>query len=257
MFVAAPIAAHEFWISPKDYIIDPQDQLVADIRVGQDFKGNASGYLPPRFVRFDLVQGDDLVPVEGAMGDRPALQMQAPGEGLVTVVYQTTDSRLTYSEWEKFVNFVTHKDLAWALEEHAERGLPQTGFREVYSRYGKSLMAVGAGAGADQEVGLLTEIVSLANPYTDPLPQGLPVRVLYEGAPRAFTQIEVFQKAPDDTVSVATYRTDAAGVANVPVKPGHEYLVDSVVIRGLVPEAEGDPVWESLWASLTFEFPAE
>ena len=42
---------------------------------------------------------------------------------------QTGNSTLTYSESEKFVNFVTHKDFAWALDEHVTRGLAQENVR--------------------------------------------------------------------------------------------------------------------------------
>ncbi|MCG6902729.1 MAG: DUF4198 domain-containing protein [Rhodobacter sp.] len=257
MLLAMPAQSHEFWISPETYSIGAQDQMLADIRVGQNFKGGAYSYLSSKFVRFDLVQNGKVIAVEGREGDRPALAAAAPGEGLVTIVHQTTDYLLTYSEAEKFVNFVEHKDFDGVLEQHRARGLPDTGFRERYSRYAKSLIAVGAGQGADQEVGMETEIVALANPYSDDLSGGLPVRVLYQGAVRADTQVELFERAPDGTVEVTKLRTDAAGEVYVPVKAGHEYLVDAVVMRPLEPVAENDPVWESLWASLTFKVPGE
>jgi hypothetical protein len=44
-------------------------------------------------------------------------------------------------------------------------------------------------------------------------------------------------------------------VARVEVSPGHSYLTDHVVMRPMEPEAADGPVWESLWASLTFEVP--
>lgn len=254
---ALPARAHEFWISPVFYSIAPEDQLLADLRVGETFKGNASSFVPQRFARFDLVVGDSVTPVEGRLGDRPALAMAPPQEGLVVVVHQTADLALNYAEWQKFVNFVEHKDFKGTLDAHAARGLPQTGFKELYSRYAKSLIAVGDGAGADREVGLLTEIVALANPYTDDLSSGLPVRVLYQGAPRPDAQVEVFDKAPDGTTTVALYRTNADGEAQITVTPGHEYLIDAVVLRAADPETQRGAVWESLWASLTLMVPTK
>ena len=257
LVAALPGRAHEFWISPQTYRVAPDAQLLAHIRVGQQFKGNAYSYVPGKFVRFDVVMGDRAIPVEGRVGDRPALAMTAPGEGLAVVVHQTTNMFLTYSEAQKFENFVREKDFAWALDDHAARGLPATGFRERYSRYGKSLIAVGGGAGADAPVGMETEVVALANPYTDDLSGGLPVQVLYQGAPRAQVQVEVFERAPGDSVTVRRYRTDEHGQAVIDVLPGREYLVDSVVMRPLEAVEELDPVWESLWASLTFLVPEE
>jgi len=255
--VALPVSAHEFWISPKDYTVAPGEQVVADIRVGQNFKGGAYSFVPGKIVRFDLVQGDNVTPVTGVVGDRPAMTMKAPAEGLVIAVHQTTDYFLTYTDPEKFVNFVTHKDFDGVLEEHKARGLPDSGFRERYSRFGKSLIAVGGGEGADRVVGMETEIVALANPYTDDLSAGLPVQVFYQGAVRASVQVELFAKAPDGTVAITQYTTDEEGRVSLPVLPGHEYLVDSVVMRALEKTADKDPAWESLWASLTFRIPED
>ena len=230
---------------------------MADIRVGQNYEGNAYAYFPANFRIFEIAQGDTRVPVEGRLGDRPALSQAAPADGLAVLVHVTKDYTLTYSEGDKFREFVTHKDATWVLEAHAARGLPDTGFGEAYSRYAKSLVAVGDGAGADREYGLLTEITALANPYTDDLTGGMPVRVTYEGAPRADVQVEVFEKAADGTVTVSTVRADAEGVAVVPVTPGHRYMLDAVVLRE--PDAalseEKGVVWESLWANLTFAVP--
>lgn len=255
MVAALPARAHEFWISPVLYMIPPGDQLRADLRVGEAFKGSASSFVPQRFARFDLVMGDRVTEVPGRLGDRPALAMTPPQEGLAIAVHQTADLSLTYSDWAKFENFVAHKDFAGVLEAHRARGLPETGFSELYSRYAKSLIAVGAGAGADRKVGLLTEIVALANPYTDDLSGGLAVQVLYQDAARADVQVELFDRAPDGTVAVTLHRTDAEGVARIPVTPGHSYLVDAVVLREADPETQRGAVWESLWASLTFMVP--
>jgi hypothetical protein len=140
--------------------------------------------------------------------------------------------------------------------QDAARGLPETGFRETYRRHAKSLIAVGSGAGADRAVGLAIEIVALANPYTDDLSAGLPVLVLLDGEPRRDVQVELFETALDGTVTITLHRTDADGRAVLPVRPGMEVLVDSVVLRRLPnDDPAAGPVWHSDWASLTFRTP--
>ncbi|MCC1492225.1 DUF4198 domain-containing protein [Cognatishimia sp. F0-27] len=252
LMLAAPALAHEFWIDPDRFTVESGGEIVAAIRVGETLKGSSYSYVPPNFKRFDIVMNGTVTPVDGRAGDRPALTMVAPDDGLAVIVHVTKDYTLTYREWDKFVNFTEHKDFEEVLAEHAERGLPQQGFRERYSRHAKSLIAVAGGQGADSEVGLETEIVALANPYTDDVSDGLPVRVLYQGAPRPDVQVELFARDPEGTVTVTLHRTDADGVARLPVEPGWMYLADHVVMRPLVAESETDPVWESLWASLTF-----
>lgn len=256
MFSAGSAKAHEFWVSPDEYRITAQDQIQARLRVGEKMKGAELSYLPNDTARFEVIEGEVARPVTARMGDNPALVMDPLGEGLVVVLHETTDARLVYKDFGVFTNFVTHKDAAWALEAHATRGLPQTGFTETFRRYAKSLIAVGDGAGSDRVVGSKIELVAEANPYTDDLSKGMPLRVLLDGTPRANAQVELFATHPDGTVSVSLHRTDNAGRVAVPVERGVAYLVDSVALTALENnDATLGPVWHSDWASLTFQVP--
>ncbi|MBJ3762723.1 DUF4198 domain-containing protein [Maribius pontilimi] len=249
--------SHEFWIEPVLYQTEPGFRIIAAIRVGQAFEGSSYAYLPDNFLRFDLEQGGEMAPVDGRPGDRPAVNLEATREGLAILVHVTRDYELEYDSYEDFVSFVESKDAAWVLGSHADRGLPEEGPVEAYSRYGKSLIAVGDGAGQDHSFGLLTEIVALENPYTDDMSDGLDVQVLYEGEPRGDAQVEVFAKDAEGTVEITKLMTDKSGLVTVPVEPGKSYLVDSVLLREPKPEAVESmgAVWESLWASLTFAIP--
>lgn len=254
-WIATASKAHEFWIDPVDHQVAPGTPVVADIRVGTEYEGAAYSYIPQRFRRFDYAFGGAVSRVDGTVGDRPAMTVEPDGEGLLVAIHVTEDQRLIWSTWEKFAKFLSHKDLSWGLEAHDARGLPRENVRERYSRYAKSLIAVGAGAGADIEAGLLTEIIALENPYTGNMTDGLDVRAMYEGAPLKDTQIEVFEKAADGTVRIFLERTDDTGAATIPVRPGHRYMLDAVILRPLDVVEDTDPAWESLWANLTFEVP--
>lgn len=253
---ALPAASHEFWIEAQEYQVPGGGEVRADLRNGEIFKGAALSYNPMRFTRFEAVTGGVAAPLEGRIGDIPAVQMTPP-DGLLVLAHETTLSRLTYKEWEKFAAFAEHKDFPGIEARHAARDLPREGFREGYTRHVKALVAVGDGAGSDRALGLETEFVALANPYADEIADGLPVRLLYQGAPRADAQIEVFERAPDGAVTVSLLRSDDAGEAVIPVQPGHTYLLDAVVLREPVPAlaAEKDIVWETLWAGLSFAVP--
>ena len=255
VLTAIPSAAHEFWIDPHDFSVAPGAPLVADLRVGQDFEGTALSYIPRNFSRFDLASGDQTTPVEGRLGDRPALNIDGLSEGLAIILYETTDSFVSYDDWTRFVGFVEHKDFPDTLARHAARGLPEVDFTESYTRHVKSLIAVGRGAGQDRAFGLRTEFVALANPYTDDLSAGFPVQLLHDGAPRADVQVELWDRAPDGTVTVTLHRTDSTGHALLPVASGHVYMVDAVAMLETEPEAPRNAVWHSLWAALTFEVP--
>lgn len=250
--------SHEFWIDPKNYQVAPGGAVVADLRNGENFEGNALAWFDNRFTRFQMAMGDQLTDVSGRIGDIPALQGEAPEQdGLLVILHETAPSSLTYREWEKFLNFARHKDFPDAAADHTAAGWPKEGFRESYTRHVKSLIAVGNAKGADRAFGLETEIVALTNPYSAEFDGEMRIRVLYQDRPRADAQVEVFDRAPDGTVAVTLTRTDPAGEARIPVSPGHAYLLDAVVLRPS-PEAgstENAPVWETLWAGLTFGVP--
>ncbi|MGI1660894.1 DUF4198 domain-containing protein [Palleronia sp. KMU-117] len=254
---ATPAMSHEFWIDPVEFQLPADAPIVADLRVGQAFVGASQPFLPFGTRVFEVVLDGDVVPVEPRMGDRPALNVALPGEGLAIAVHVTGDSNVTYTDFSKFEAFVTHKDAVWTVAAHRARGLPDAPFTEVYSRYAKSLVAIGDGLGEDRALGLETEIVALENPYTGDMSDGIEVAVFYRQNPRSEAVIEVFERAPDDSVTVSTVRSDDRGRATVPVKPGHEYMLDTVVLREPAPElaAEKGAVWESLWANLTFAVP--
>ena len=103
--------------------------------------------------------------------------------------------------------------------------------------------------------GLRTEFVALANPFTDDLAQGMPMRLLLDGTPRPDAQVELWARAPDGTVAISYHRTDAEGIVVLPVRAGHVYMADAVTLEAVEPVGDGDPEWLSLWANLTFAVP--
>ncbi|MGZ2257868.1 DUF4198 domain-containing protein [Roseobacter sp. A03A-229] len=258
LLTSTAAGSHEFWIDPEKYQVEPGAPLAAHLRNGEEFKGITLAWFENRFSRFDVAMADRIDAVAGRAGDTPAMAITAPGtEGLLVVLHETEPSRLTYKTWDKFLKFAAHKDFPNAASDHEAAGWPKEGFRESYTRHAKSLIAVGAGEGQDRAFGLATEFVALSNPYDAGFDGQMRVRLLYRERPRGDAQIEVFDRAPDGAVTVSLTRTDAAGEATIPVLPGHSYLFDAVVLRPSVEAgtAERAPVWETLWAALTFSVP--
>ncbi len=251
--VAAPAATHEFWIEPLSYQVAADGNLVARLVNGSNFDGVNVAYFPNRIVDFSAWVNGLTGPIIARAGTSPALQVPVPQEGLVVISYQSTPSSLTYSDYETFERFAYHKDLEALAFTHEDRGLTRDRVTESYTRFSKSLFGVGNSEGADLRVGLETEFVLLANPYTDDLSGGLPVQLWYGDDVRANEQVELFARLPGDAeVSVTYHRTDDEGIAMLPVAPGMEYMIDAVILRIPDPEVA---MWESLWANATFMVP--
>ncbi len=247
------LSAHEFWIEPLEFQVESGAPMVANLKNGQEFQGNDLAYFSTSSTRFDVIHGDKVKPLEGRMGDRPAVNLTAGDDGLVVIVHETTPSRLKYATWEKFAKFVAHKDFKDMEARHTAAGFPREGFRESYTRHVKTLIAVGHGNGADTETGMATEIVAISNPYDPAFTGDMQIKLLLEGAPRPDAQIEVFARDTDGVVTITLHKTDAKGLATIPVLKGHDYLFDAVHIRPYT--GDKDAAWETLWAALTFGVP--
>lgn len=256
-FLAAPVSAHEFWLEPTAYQVPANGRLTANIVNGQNFEGVILPFVPQRFTHFKGFAGNKTADVAGRTGDTPALDNAPLAEGLNIIAYQARYATVDYETWEKFESFVKHKDLGDLLPRHQERGIPMENFKEIYARFSKTLIGVGDSAGADKRVGLETEIVALTNPYTDDLSGGMKVQLFYRADASPDRQIEVFEKAPNDTVKIFLVRTNAEGIATIPVKSGFSYMADAVVLRDPAEKLARDSgaVYETLWANLTFQAP--
>lgn len=258
LLASSPTSAHELWIEPLEYQVEKGAEVQAHIRNGQEFEGTNLAFFKNRNTRLNAIFSDQTAEISGRMGDSPAIQTRAPDkDGLIVIVHEASPSKLIYREWEKFVAFAKHKDFPNAVADHNAAGWSKDLFRERYTRHSKSLIAVGNAKGNDRAAGLATEFVALTNPYAEGFDGQMKVALTYLNEPRSDAQVEVFDRAPSGDVSISLYRTDANGIASVPVSQGHTYLFDAVVLRP-APDAGSEdtaPVWETLWASLTFFVP--
>ncbi len=254
LLVSAPVTAHEFWIEPRDFTLDANQDLVAELRVGEDMRGDTFPYLPPRFVRFDVLSGDETFPMPGRIGDDPAVNVSGLPVGLLELVYVSTASEVTYTDASTYARFIEDEGLEHVAARNAERGLDPVGLTEAFTRYVKSLVAVGDGVGADRVAGLKIEIVSGLNPYRDDLSDGLPLQVLLDGEPNAGTRLRLLQRHASGELTEDRYETDDEGRAVVVVEPGATVLANVVWLEELT-AGPGKAAWHSHWASLTFAVP--
>jgi len=245
---------HEFWIQPHSYRLEANTPLVADVRVGTDFSGDAQAYIPDLMNEFNIRDDSGTYPVEGRIGDLPAVNIAPGADGLKVLNLFSTTSVLTWSDFQKFDEFLQLHGLDWVLEEHSARGLPENGFKEAYTRFVKSLVAVGDGAGNDQYTGMFFELVAAANPYTDDISGGMPISVMFKGTPLPNKQVDLFFRDTEGELIRLSVISGRNGRAIVPNLGAGEYMVN--VVHMIAPfEADMERtgiVWHSLWGSLTY-----
>ncbi len=246
--------AHEFWIQPHDYRLEAGAELVADVKVGMDFGGNKLAFLPNQINAFNITDADGPHKIEGRIGDIPSVNIIPTGDGLQILNLFSTSSTLTWDEFQKFDDFVNLHGMGWVLERHAERGLPDVGFKEAYTRFVKSLVAIGDGAGQDRFTGMFFELVAGQNPYTDDMSGGMPITIFFKGEPLPDKQVDLFYRNLNGEVSRLSVQSDANGQAIVPNVGDGEYMVNVVHMIEPFPEDQERTgvVWHSLWGSITY-----
>lgn len=246
---ALPVSAHEFWLQPHRFDLATGEKLLADIRIGQYFKGDVQPLIPVRAARFTLETESESRPVEGNVGDIPAVAMAVGGSGPAILAYQSGGDRIVFNEWQRFADYLALEGLDEIPAMHEARGLSKDKIIEIYTRYAKALVAAGGESGPGRAVGFPLELVALDDPFALADGADIRVRLLLDGAPFAGRQVSVFPRMAGQTDSPRIdLRSDADGIVRFRLEGDGPWLFSSV---HMVPAPEGRAAeWESLWASL-------
>ena len=250
--------AHEFWLEPLDFTLQEQQTLQAHLKVGENFKGETLPYLNVDINNFTISRGQQTQVVNSRFGSIRAVNQDPVGTGLNIISYTSNYSKVIYPSTELFTDFLDKSGLNWVLEEHKKRGLPASGFTEVYRRFCKSLVMVGENTGRDRPLGLEFEWLLESKPYPlyQQYEQPIQARLLWRQKPFSNAKAAVFTRK-DSHVTQLTLITDSEGRIAIPRNNGGVFLVSAVhMIKPSEQTAtETGAVWESVWASIIFEVP--
>ena len=246
---------HELWIDTTDFKVEKLSMFNLNFGKGLNYVRVSFGYFVISVNVFYWRQNGKKFDNNSRQGDNPALQISPTDNGLVSIIYVSKPSIIKYKDFSKFQNFVMEKHSPNVVEIHKNLDFPLENFSEIYTRYSKALVGVGTSKGFDTENNLELELVALENPYTDNMADGIEILALYNGNPRALSNLNVFERSnTDSSVNTFVVKTNDKGVAVVEVKNDCTYLIDNVIIRPANKKLFKDRgvIWESLWAALTF-----
>ncbi len=260
LIAATPTNAHEFWLDAEIGSTARARDISVEMLVGQDFLGQSLPYLSETVRQMTHWSPSEAIPIDARLGDKPAIQgVPVKQPGLHRFTMQTNPAYIVFDDMAEFTEYLEYEGLGDIALRHGQRGLGETDIAEAYIRNARTLVQVGKPEERqiDQPTGMPFEIVALANPFVQGL-GSLDVALTWMGAPVAQTQIAVFHlpiggQAPTDT-SRRLLRTDPQGRANIDRLTPGKYLLNAVRMEPV--DGPGSVVWESHWASLTFEVPA-
>jgi hypothetical protein len=237
LLLATPAAAHDFWIEPSTFHPPVDTRITVALRVGMHLLGDPVPRVPELVERFLIYGHGDQRPVVGRPGMEPAGVAYISGPGLHWIGYQSYASPLVLDA-KKFADYLRDEGLP---------PVPQG--PERFYRCAKALLDTPGASGKILEtpLGFTLELIPHKNPYTS---RELPLTLLFRGKPVADAQIVALNK--DEEIKV---RTDKRGRATVRLAHPGFWLIKAVHMEP-APKGTGS-MWESWWASITFETTAD
>ena len=245
------LISHEMWLDTTTFQQSVGKDIQISLKNGQKFQGAGLSYFKSRFSDFYYISNEQKFEIQSRMGDTPAATISLNKNGLLTGVYVSKKSTITYKSIDKFANFVSEKGEDWVIQKHAELKFPKNNFKEEYYRFSKILIGVGDASGSDKNVGLKHELVALTNPYIISSSDKFFVQLLFNNEPQKNRQITIFERDIENKVNIRTTLTNSNGIGKFEVTEGHDYLLDNVILE-LNDNSEDNVFWKSYWAALTF-----
>jgi uncharacterized GH25 family protein len=259
---ASSVAAHDFWVQPNEYWPQARAVTPMTLQVGHGPFRQRSPITLSRITRFEAI-----APNGTAIDLRSKLHLNADTEdgdfafhdpGAYVLVLETDDRAQSHLPAIRFNDYLREEGLTLALEQRQRTRRVDADGSESYSRRAKSIVQIGrpdAGSSAQvtRPLGLKLEIVPEQNPYEEPRPATLPVRVLYEGRPLAGALVKLTH-LEHDAAPLEIHRTDSAGRATFAMPTRGTWLLNTIWSKPLPSSRETD--FETIFSSLSFGFPA-
>ena len=257
--VAQAALAHDFWVQPLSFWIQPNSAVMTTLQVGHGEFRQRWNADAARVIRFNDIGPGGVVTdhrKELAVGTMDQDHMIAFGAaGTHVVVLQTSYAESTLPSI-RFNDYLKQEGLTPALELRANTKSEDRDGREIYSRRAKALVQVGAATDGAQPwvnkpVGLSLEIVPELNPYALGAGQDLPVYVVFNGKRLAGATVKLNNLAFDGR-PLETVISDANGRATFRVPRTGSWQLNVIWTQPIKDNAKAD--FDTTFSSLTFGF---
>lgn len=254
LLLALPLAGHEFWLQPQQYLFSRTDEVNIRFRVGEHFTGENWKGNRQKINILQLYYADVTDDLSDALSEDEgdSLQFSIHEEGTVMVAFNSSNAFIeldaaaftTYLEEEELYNAI---DLRKHLNETDSAG------REYYQRSVKTIVQVGAFKTNiyKKQTGLPVDLIPLSHPYQLKNGDSITVQALFKGQPLSNAKIRTWHKLPTGVTS-KSYSSNSKGEIRFPVTTSGEWMVSCVQMIRL--EDDDKANWQSYWGSLTWGY---
>ena len=253
LILASPALAHDFWLQPARYRVEPGQPVPASIWVGHGVNRGLYDADIRRVVGLKSHGPNGVVDRRGQIrqGGQGAFSFDTPGTYVVAIETNHANSVLPDI---RFNDYLEEEGLTPAREWREANGQASAEGREIYSRRAKALIRVGTPAQAAAAAGAVTrpigqtlEIVPDTDPYSTPAGEAISFHILYNGRPQPGVLVKLTNLANDETPA-ATMRSNRGGVVAFTLPRRGTWQVNAVWTRPISgnPQAEFDTTFSSL-----------
>jgi uncharacterized GH25 family protein len=256
VLIASPAAAHDFWIQPASFRLQPGGATSLTLQVGHADQRQRSPIRIGRITRFTATGPDgveqDLKPRLHPGGAESDGDLELPGPGTYVLALQTDTRAESHLPADRYNPYIAAEGLTPAIEWRMRTGGTGADGSESYGRVAKALVQVGAsdaGVQVTRPLGLPLEIVPEQSPYASPRPKSLPVRVYYDGRPLSGALVKLTD-LDHDAAPLASQLTDSQGRASFAMPAKGCWLLNVVWTKPL--PASSPTEFETVFSSLSF-----
>lgn len=250
-------AGHEFWLRPEQHQLALNQPTAISLRVGEGFEGELVGFGQPvvQTLRLHRRAGtQDLqarVPPVAQAGF--SLAFAEPGAQLLSMDSHSFEVELPA---ERFEHYLREEGLERVIALRQAQGTSAQPGRERYRRHVKALWLVDGQTDASPGLptGQTLEIVPLNDPHTLRPGQRLAVQVLHRGQALKGALLKAWHRHGGALIQ-RQVRTDGQGRGEIELPVRGRWMLSVVHMVPATDTAQID--WDSHWASLTFEWPAQ
>lgn len=247
LLMSTSLYAHDMYIWPRVDSKKPEEAILTMMLEKEEvvwFESMTAG------LRLHGPSGEAnlTIPAEGD----PTIQFPTPGTYIIGWESEPAFIQIEPEIFQKYIRlegYAEAADLRKKWNQEAEPG------RELYTRYVKTYIQVGAQASEDfqRQFGYKLEIVPLHNPCALSVNSDLDVLVLYNGKPltnhRIMATYDSYSAVPEEYAQVTV--TDSDGIARFRISHKGLWLIRTNEMRSLDDGSAAD--WQSFWANVTFE----
>jgi len=253
--VATALFAHDMFIKLRTYFL-PSGASVEALLLNGTWTRSENAIARNRLADFSLAgpTGREHLDTTGivARGDTTLVRFHTGSPGTYVLGVSLNPSEISLAG-KDFNAYLKEEGISETLAERTRNGTLDQPAREQYSKHVKAILQVGDGHTDTYAtvLGYPAEIVPLENPYGLKTGDTLRVRCLVDGiATSGLTVLAGGSNAQGRGISEITARTDASGVAEIPLRSSGRWYVKFISMR---PSTEGNLTHRSRWATLTFQ----